>query len=167
MYRTTQENATDWAYSTPWWPEWHPKYSAVHRYAQYIIDGVNHWMTGYIDWNSVLDSIGGPTHVLNHCGAQVMVDYANDIIYFTPYHYAFRHFSRSMRPGDIALGVSTLAENPDLHICAVKKPNNSYAINMLNKAQEPQSFNIQLGDYFATIHLPANCVETIEIALPK
>ncbi len=171
------ENATDWAYSTPWWPEWHPKYSPVHRYAQYIIDGVNHWMTGYIDWNSVLDSIGGPTHVQNYCGAQVMIDYNNDIIYFTPYHYAFRHFSRSMRPGDIALGVSTIADNPDLHVCAVKKAvssqtsnikhQTSYAINMLNRAQEPCSFNLQLGNYFATIHLPANCVETIEVTLPK
>lgn len=157
------ENATDWAYSTPWWPEWHPKYSPVHRYAQYIIDGVNHWMTGYIDWNCVLDSLGGPTHVLNHCGAQVMVDYNNDIIYFTPYHYAFRHFSRSMRPGDKVVGVRILAENPDLHVCAVKKNDGSYAINMLNKAQKPQSFNLQLGEYFATIHLPANCVETIEV----
>ena len=160
-------NATDWAYSTPWWPELHPKYSPVHRYAQYIIDGINHWMTGYIDWNCVLDSIGGPTHVLNHCGAQVMVDYLNDIIYFTPYHYAFRHFSRSMRPGDVALGVSILADSPDLHVCAVKKPNGAYAINMLNKAQEPLSFNLQLGEYFATIHLPANCIETIEVTLPN
>lgn len=159
------ENATDWAYSTPWWPEWHPKYSPVHRYAQYIIDGVNHWMTGYIDWNCVLDSIGGPTHVLNHCGAQVMVDYNNDIIYFTPYHYAFRHFSRSMRPGDKVVGVSMLKENPDLHVCAVKKADGSYAINMLNKAHEPQSFNLQLGEYFATIHLPANSIETIEVKL--
>jgi len=164
------ENATDWAYSTPWWPEWHPKYSAVHRYAQYIIDGVNHWMTGYIDWNSVLDSIGGPTHVLNHCGAQVMVDYGNDIIYFTPYHYAFRHFSRSMRPGDKVIGCQIAAVNNQpatLHVCAVKKADgNSYAINMLNRAQEPCSFNLQLGNYFATIHLPANCVETIEVTLP-
>ena len=133
-------------------------------------------MTGYIDWNSVLDSIGGPTHVQNYCGAQVMIDYNNDIIYFTPYHYAFRHFSRSMRPGDIALGVSTIADNPDLHVCAVKKAvssqtsnikhQTSYAINMLNRAQEPCSFNLQLADYFATIHLPANCVETIEVTLP-
>ncbi len=161
------ENATDWAYSTPWWPEWHPKYSAVHRYAQYIIDGVNHWMTGYIDWNSVLDSIGGPTHVLNHCGAQVMVDYQNDIIYFTPYHYAFRHFSRSMRPGDVVLGVSEIVNNPDLHVCAVKKQTGAFAINMLNKAQQPVSFNLQLGDWFATVHLPANCVETIEVAFPE
>ena len=41
------------------------------------------------------------------------------------------------------------------------------AINMLNKADEPCSFNLQLGEYFATIHLPANCVETIEVTLPE
>lgn len=158
------KNATDWAYSTPWWPELHPKYSPVHRYAQYIIDGVNHWMTGYIDWNCVLDSIGGPTHVNNCCGAQVMVDYEKGIIYFTPYHYAFRHFSRSMRPGDVVLGVSEPTKE-DLHVCAVKKADGSIAVNMLNKAEKPCSFTMQIADYNATINLPANCVETIEIAL--
>ena len=87
-------NATDWAYSTPWWPEWHPKYAVVHRYASYIIDGLNHWLTGYIDWNAVLDSIGGPTHVNNCCGAMLMVDYSPVTgnpspvtLYYTPYYY--------------------------------------------------------------------------------
>ena len=159
-------SATDWAYSTPWWPEWHPKYAVVHRYATYIIDGLNHWMTGYIDWNAVLDSIGGPTHVNNNCGAMLMVDYQNDILYYTPYYYVLKQFSRSMRPGDVVLGLTTNDKGltPHIHLCAVAKQNGSYAINILNTG-EAVSFPLQIGEYTANIDMPANSVETIIVKL--
>ena len=32
--------ATDWAYSTRWAGDTHPKYAGVHRYARYIIEGM-------------------------------------------------------------------------------------------------------------------------------
>ena len=158
--------ATDWGYSTPFWPEWHPAYAPVHRYAQYIIDGVNHWLTGFCDWNIVLDSIGGPNHVNNFAGAQVMVDYRNDIIYFTPYYYVLKQFSRSMRPGDVVLAVSQ-PETANLYVCAVEKTDGSYAVNMLNKAAEPVAFNLQLGEYSASIEMPANSVQTVFVTLPR
>lgn len=158
-------NATDWAYSTPWWPEWHPKYAVTHRYASYIIDGLNHWLTGYIDWNAVLDSIGGPTHVFNHCGAMLMVDYQNDQLYFTPYYYVLKQFSRSMRPGDTVLGINNpMEDNSMLHVCAVSKPDGSVAVNILNTG-EAVTFPLQIGEYVADIAMPANCVETIIVKL--
>ena len=78
-----------------------------------------------------------------------------------------------MRPGDVALGVtmaSPVTGNPspvtdNLHVCAVKKANGAIAVNMLNKADAPCSFTMQIAGYNATIDLPANCVETIEISL--
>ena len=152
--------ATDWAYSTHYWPEWHPKYSAVQRYASYIIEGMNHWMTGFIDWNIVLDSIGGPNHVNNFAASQVMIDYKNNIIYFTPYYYALKQFSRSMRPGDVVLGVSEPAQE-NLMVCAVKKADGSYAVNMLNKAKSEETFKLRIGDYEADIVVPANSVQTV------
>lgn len=156
-------SATDWAYSTQWAGNNHPKYAPVHRYAQYIIDGLNHWLTGYIDWNCVLDSIGGPSHVHNYCGAEVMVDYRNDIIYFTPYYYVMRQFSRSMRPGDVVLGVNS-AVGGDIHVCAVAKQDGSVAVNILNKGDAAE-FPLQIGKYSAIVSLPANCVETVILKL--
>ena len=164
--------ATDWAYSTRWAGGTHPKYSPVFRYAQYIIDGTNHWLTGYCDWNIVLDSIGGPNHVNNFAGAQVMVDYQNDIIYYTPYYYVLKQFSRSMRPGDVALQVhypSTMktgvdCETQDIFLCAVEKTDGSYAINILNMGPAT-TLPIQLGDYYAQIELPSSSVKTIIVTL--
>lgn len=164
--------ATDWAYSTRWAGGTHPKYSPVFRYAQYIIDGTNHWLTGYCDWNIVLDSIGGPNHVNNFAGAQVMIDYANNVVYYTPYYYVLKQFSRSMRPGDVALQVhypSTMktgvdCETQDIFLCAVEKTDGSYAINILNMGSAT-TLPIQLGDYYAQIELPSSSVKTIIVTL--
>ncbi len=156
--------ATDWAYSTPWWPELHPAYVPAVRYASYIIDGLNHWMTGYIDWNIVLDSIGGPNHVNNFAAAEVMVDYAREepVIYFTPYYYVLKQFSRSMRPGDVVVRVDApLKEN--IHLCAVKKQDGSLAVQLLNTALEPEQLTLALNNYEAEIQLPANSVQTLII----
>ena len=153
-------NATDWAYSTPWWPDWHPKYAVVHRYASYIIEGLNHHLTGYIDWNAVLDSIGGPTHVLNHCGAMLMVDYQNDILYFTPYYYVLKQFSRSMRPGDVVLECQPSVVSNQIYVCATQNAAGQIAVNILNTGQS-LAFPLQIDDYAATVDMPANSVKTI------
>ena len=156
--------ATDWAYSTPWWPELHPAYAPAVRYASYIIDGLNHWMTGYIDWNIVLDSIGGPNHVGNYAAAEVMVDYEREepIVYYTPYYYVLKQFSRSMRPGDIVVRVDA-PQRDNIHLCAVKKQDGSYVVQVLNTALEPDKLTLALNNYEAEITLPANSVQTLII----
>lgn len=158
--------ATDWAYSTQWAGDTHPKYAPVHRYARYIINGLNHWLTGFCDWNIVLDSIGGPNHVGNFCGAEVMIDYANDIIYYTPYYYVLKQFSRSMRPGDTVLGVSSQPStfSDQIYLCATVNEQGEYAINILNTG-EAVTFPVQIGEYMAAIDMPANSVETIIVKL--
>ena len=164
-------SATDWAYSTPWWPELHPAYAPVIRYASYIIDGLNHWMTGFIDWNIVLDSIGGPNHVNNFAAAPVMVDYAatdpatgaiRPIVYYTPYYYVLKQFSRTMRPGDVVLKVDAPAD-PALHVCAVVKTDGRIAVQILNEAEENKQLNLAIRNTAANIILPPRTVETLII----
>lgn len=154
--------ATDWAYSTPYWPELHPAYSACQRYAQYIIEGMNHWMTGYIDWNVVLDSIGGPNHVSNFAAAPVMIDYEHDNIYFTPYYYVLKQFSRMMRPGDVVLGVSETG-NENLFVSAVRSQKGGIVVNVLNKSKQAICFPLQVGELSADITAPANSVLTFRL----
>jgi glucosylceramidase len=124
---------------------------------------MNHWLTGFCDWNIVLDSIGGPNHVNNFAAAPVMVDYANDIIYYTPYYYVLKQFSRSMRPGDVVLGVTNPSDGR-IQLCAVAKQDGSYAINILNTG-EALEFPLQIGEYVANVDMPANSVKTIIVKL--
>ena len=44
------------------------------RYARSMIQDLNHWTVGWIDWNLLLDEHGGPNHVGNHCSAPILAD---------------------------------------------------------------------------------------------
>jgi glucosylceramidase len=95
----------------------HPPYQPVNRYARDIIVGLNHWYTGWIDWNAVLNKFGaldakggglgnvgdpGVSHIENGVPAGIMVDEANPaapVIYYTPIFYVMRHFSKFIHPG--------------------------------------------------------------------
>ena len=46
------------------------------RYAHNIINDLNRWTVGWIDWNLVLDETGGPNHVGNLCSAPLLIDTA-------------------------------------------------------------------------------------------
>ena len=156
--------ATDWAYSTRWAGDTHPKYAGVHRYARYIIEGMNHWLTGFIDWNIVLDSIGGPNHVNNFAAAPVMIDYEKENIYYTPYYFVLKQFSRSMRPGDQVISCQPSEISDQIFVCATKNAEGQIAVNILNTG-EATSFPLQIGEYSATVDMPANSVETILVKL--
>jgi len=157
-------SATDWAYSTRWAGDTHPAYAPVHRYARYIIEGMNHRLTGFIDWNIVLDSIGGPNHVNNFAAAPVMIDYEKEKIYYTPYYYVLKQFSRSMRPGDQVISCQPSEISNQIFVCATKNAEGQIAVNILNTG-EATSFPLQIGEYCATVEMPANSVETILVKL--
>lgn len=160
-----QKVATDWAYSTPADGGNHPKYAAAHRYASFIIDGMNHWLTGFIDWNCVLDSLGGPNHVNNMAAAPIMVDYQPvaqgrpALIYYTPAYYVLKQLSRSLRPGDVVL--ASQCNNPDLHVLATVKAEGGYAVQVQNTGDEAISFPLYMGNYKADITAPANSLLTL------
>lgn len=157
-------SATDWAYSTRWAGDTHPAYAPVHRYARYIIEGMNHRLTGFIDWNMVLDSIGGPNHVNNFAAAPVMIDYEKEKIYYTPYFYVLKQFSRSMRPGDQVISCQPSEISNQIFVCATKNAEGQIAVNILNTG-EAASFPLQIGEYAAQVTMPANSVETILVKL--
>ena len=33
-----------------------------------------HWCTGWVDWNLILDTTGGPNHLGNRCDANIIAD---------------------------------------------------------------------------------------------
>jgi glucosylceramidase len=109
---------------------------------------MNHWLTGFIDWNIVLDSIGGPNHVNNFAAAPVMIDYEKENIYYTPYYFVLKQFSRSMRPGDQVISCQPSEISDQIFVCATKNAEGQIAVNILNTG-EAASFPLQIGEYCA------------------
>jgi glucosylceramidase len=165
------DNATDWAYSVTWRgvnAQDHPIYTPVHRYARNIIVSLDHWMKGWIDWNIVLDKQGGPNHVGNFCGAPIMIDTETDYVYYTPIYYILSQFSRTIRPGDVAVQTHKSATNlgsDDLHVCATINSDNLLSVQVLNTTKEPIYYKLQIGDQFAEIQIPANSLQTVRLKI--
>jgi glucosylceramidase len=164
-------NATDWAYSATWAgvkTEDHPMYTPVHRYARNIIVSIDHWLRGWIDWNIVLDHLGGPNHVGNFCGAPIMINTETKEIYYTPVYHVLAQFSKTIRPGDkavqTALNLDGL-DNDAIHACATLSPNQLLSVQLLNTTKEDILLGLQIKDQFAEINVGKNSVQTIQVQL--
>ena len=162
---------SDWAYTAPW--DWakaddHPLYTPVHRYARNIIVSLDHWLTGWVDWNIVLDSRGGPNHVGNFCGAPIMIDTAQGEVYYTPVFDVLSQFSRTIRPGDVALQTARQLDglDPDtLHACATLNDQGVVSVQLLNTSGEALTVNLQVGAHHAAVPMAANAVQTVRVQL--
>ncbi len=165
------KNATDWAYTATWAGPGvadHPIYTPVHRYARNIIVSLDHWVSGWIDWNVVLDQNGGPNHVGNFCGAPIMIDVNAQHVYYTPIYYVLAQFSRTIRPGDKAVQTERALAglDPDaLHTCATLNRDKVLSIQVLNTQKQAITYNLQIGDQFAEVIIPANSVQTVRVQL--
>ena len=165
------KNATDWGYSANWEgvkAEDHPIYTPVHRYARNIIVSIDHWLSGWIDWNVVLDHNGGPNHVGNFCGAPVMINTDTGEVYYTPIYYGLAQLSKTIRPGDRAVAtLKNLAElnDDDLYACATISPDKLLSVQFLNTTKRQLTYKLQVEDQYAEINIEANSVQTVQIQL--
>lgn len=157
------KEATDWGFD--WAPEQdkhlHPKYVPVYRYARDIIGCLNNWVDGWVDWNMVLDRQGGPNWFKNWCVAPVIVDPDQDEVYFTPLYYTLAHFSKFIRPGAVRIGIEH--SDDSLIVTAVKNPDDSIAVVLLNQGTESKEISLSLGDAHSAMKISAQAMQTILI----
>jgi len=158
-----RKEATDWGWD--WAAEeekyLHPKYAPVNRYARDIIGCLNNWVDGWVDWNMVLDTQGGPNWFENWCVAPVIVNPKKDEVYFTPLYYTMAHFSKYIRPGAKVIGL----ENSDdkLMATAVENPDGTIAVVLFNETEIPKSISLSIYKEKLEISIDAKAIQTIVI----
>ena len=158
-----RKEATDWGYD---WREddkkyLHPKYAPFNRYSRDIIGSLNNWVDGWVDWNMVLDTQGGPNWVNNWCVAPIIVDPSKDEIYYTPLYYVMTHFSKYIRPGAEIIDVEN--NDSDLMVTAAQNPDNSIAVVLFNEGKDEKSYNIKLNEYSKIITINPQAIQTVII----
>ncbi len=90
-------------------------WSVAERYARSIINDLNRWTVGWVDWNLVLDEQGGPNHVGNYCSAPIIADTqvcSLAGVTFNPSYYAIGHFARFIRRADAGCAGSDRLPRP-------------------------------------------------------
>ena len=159
-----KKEATDWGWD--WAPEqdkhMHPKYAPVNRYARDIIGCLNNYVDGWVDWNMVLDTKGGPNWFKNWCIAPVIVNPETDEVYFTPLYYTMSHFSRFIRPNAKIIGLEN--SDKDLMITAAENTDGSFAVVAFNEDVKSKTINLKLNEKDVKIKIGGQSIQTIVIS---
>ena len=130
----------------------------AERYAHDIIGNLKSGMNGFIDWNLVLDSKGGPNHAGNFCDAPTMCDIDNNTINERLSYCYIGHFSRFIQKGAHRLLVSSF--DSKLESTAFENPDGSIAVIILNTTDNEKTFEIQLGDNGCNIIIEPHSIIT-------
>lgn len=159
-----KKEATDWGYD---WREpakkyLHPKYTPVNRYARDIIGCLNNWVDGWVDWNMVLDTQGGPNWFENWCVAPVIVKPETDEVYFTPIYYTLAHFSKYIRPNAKRIGFTNT--DKELMVTSARNPNGSIAVVVFNQGEKPKSFSLHFNNKKVDVSINPQAIQTIMIS---
>ncbi|KAK8392735.1 hypothetical protein O3P69_014875 [Scylla paramamosain] len=91
----------------------------LEAYARDIIVDVNHWVTGWVDWNLALDMTGGPNWAENFVDAAILVD-----------------------KGAVRLSITSPHEGK-VSAAAFRNPDGTYAVVLLNRSDLEEMVTVQ------------------------
>ncbi len=129
------------------------------RYAHNMINDLNHWTVGWIDWNMLLDEKGGPNHVGNYCSAQIIADTrGGELLYQSSYYY-FGHIARYVRPGAVRIGCRV--HDRHLEACAFRNIDGRHVVIVLNRTGSPRNFSLVCSKAVGLVACPAHAVLTL------
>ncbi|XP_068229944.1 lysosomal acid glucosylceramidase-like [Palaemon carinicauda] len=114
----------------------------LERYANDIITDLNHWVSGWTDWNLALDTGGGPNWANNFVDSPIIVNETADEFYKNPMFYAMGHFSKFVQEGAQRIELTPISAT-SLNTVALKNPDNSIVIVILNKTEREIEARIQ------------------------
>nr|CAH7746787.1 unnamed protein product [Callosobruchus chinensis] len=103
----------------------------AERYAFDIMDDINNYVGGWVDWNMVLDTDGGPTYISNFLDSPIIVNATAGEFYKQPYFYVIGHFSKFVPRSSVRIEVAH--SDKDLTVSAFRRPDNGTALVILNR----------------------------------
>ena len=128
------------------------------RYASQMIADLIAGGTGWVDWNMLLDSRGGPNHKNNFCFAPLHASDDGQLV-FTPIYTAIGHFSRYIRPQ--ARRVSAATSRSVLDATAFRNADGSLAVVVMNRSDEPQRYRLFVDRREVAVEIPARGIQTV------
>jgi O-glycosyl hydrolase len=136
---------------------------------------------GYVYWNLILDSLGGPNHAGNYVDSPMYVANSTAFV-MNPSFFYVSHFSRFVPPGSVAIEADVDCGASKVEYCqfvAFRTPNNDVVVVMTNDEVTtdivsplprpplakgegaPIEWTINCGDSVVTGVLPWKAIQTI------
>ncbi|GLV40113.1 Glucocerebrosidase 1b [Carabus blaptoides fortunei] len=102
----------------------------AENYLNSIIDDLNNWSTGWMDWNMALNLEGGPTYVNNFVDSPIIVNKTADEFYKQPMYYALGHFAKFVRPDSVR--VHSIYTGQGLKSVVFQQPAGTTVVSIFN-----------------------------------
>ncbi|CAE8637677.1 unnamed protein product [Polarella glacialis] len=144
-------------------------------YGHDIIGDLNTGSVGWIDWNLILNEIGGPNHVNNVCDSAIQVSQSLGEVYYHPQYWYIGHFSRFIIPGSVRLQTDvknteryggsvrpygTCTSEDGLQATAFRRPDGKVVVVAMHCGDEPVEFKLQRGSQAVLLELPPHAIQT-------
>ena len=131
------------------------------RYARNVINDLNRWTVGWIDWNLLLDERGGPNHVGNFCSAPVLADTARGALMHQSAYWVLGHFARFIRPGATRVRADA---PPGIDATAFVDREGTATVVASNPHDEALRFALAIdGHQGSAVELPPRSIATVVV----
>ncbi|MBC8060497.1 MAG: glycoside hydrolase family 30 protein [Clostridiaceae bacterium] len=130
------------------------------RYGRNMIGDFNNWQEGWLDWNLVLDEMGGPNHVGNYCDAPIVADTKTQEIHYNSSYYYIGQFSKFVKPGAFRIQVS-IEETTTLQHVAFLNEDGTIVLIVMNETDKAEGFNVEIEGKFVSYNLEEHSIVTL------
>ncbi len=129
------------------------------RYGEQMINDFNSGLTGFTDWNILLDEKGGPNHVGNFCFAPVHADTKTGELIYTPSYYYIGHFSKFVQPE--AKRISSAVSRSMLQSASFINKDGKIATVVMNNSDKEVAYGLFIGTDKVSLTIPAHGIQTM------
>eukprot|EP00937_MAST-01D_sp_MAST-1D-sp2_P003146 g3146.t1 len=154
-------------------------WSEAQKYAVDIIGDLNNGARGWIEWNVLLNTKGGPTCIgptstkvctpaIGHCDAPILADTGAQTLEYRDSFWVMGHFSRYLPRGSTVVDISGSAA-ATVNFTAAVTPANQLVVVVVNTDKKGRQIEKNMaryqleinGQYVATPPLPGYGVQTV------
>lgn len=135
----------------------------AESYVLKIFENLNHWVTGWVDWNFALDKIGGPNWIKNFVDAPIIVNPETDEFFKQPMYYAIQHFSRFLPRGSVRVDLESSSKYfQPLTSIAFDTPQNETVVLICNSGGSSRKVDVEdPRNGIINLDIPAHSINTI------
>ncbi|XP_019534823.3 lysosomal acid glucosylceramidase [Aedes albopictus] len=133
----------------------------AESYITYIMQDLQHSVHGWIDWNLLLNEIGGPNYANNYVETAVVINgTTGNEVYKQPIFYGLGHFSRFITEGSVRIEVTS--DDSGMIVVGFQRPDNKTVLVFYNKKSSPCELTIRDPERGLTqLQIPAKSVHSI------
>lgn len=129
----------------------------AEKYAHELIGNLNEGMCVFLDWNLILDEVGGPNHVGNYCDAPFLFHTGEKRLMQREIQRYLEHFTRYLTPGSVRIGFSRYTDQIEL---TAFQNGNALVVVFLNRTEKPLPAYLRVHDQCVPVFIAPRSIAT-------